>query len=64
MVIETGSLKPTGIVAESERQFLLNYPNPGQLAAGQYQLTGELIWAENDERRTQPFSVDLMIPTP
>lgn len=61
-VVETGNLKPTGIVAESERQFLLNYPNPGQLAAGQYQLTGEFIWAEDDERRTQPFSVDLMIP--
>ncbi|MEQ8463357.1 P pilus assembly protein, chaperone PapD [Coleofasciculus sp. E1-EBD-02] len=61
-VIETGSLKPTGIVAESERQFLLNYPDEGQLATGQYQLTGELIWAEDDQRRTQPFSVDLMIP--
>ncbi|MBE9124622.1 P pilus assembly protein, chaperone PapD [Coleofasciculus sp. LEGE 07092] len=62
--VETGTLDPTGIVAESDRNFLLNYSAQGQPAptAGKYQLTGELVWAQGDNQRTQPFSVNLTIP--
>jgi P pilus assembly chaperone PapD len=64
-VVEKGNLDPTGIVAQSDRNFLLNYPTEGKPApaAGQYQLSGELVWSQGDNQRQQPFSVNLTIPT-
>ncbi|NER99915.1 MAG: P pilus assembly protein, chaperone PapD [Symploca sp. SIO1B1] len=63
-VVEKGSIQPTGIVAQSDRYFLLKYPNQDQPipTSGQYQLRGELVWSEDDEQRKQPFNVELTIP--
>lgn len=63
-VVKTGKLDPTGIVANSERNFLLGYPDKDQssLAPGEYQLSGELVWAQGDNQRKQAFSVKLTIP--
>jgi len=63
-VVEKGGIEPTGIVAQSDRYFLLKYPGKDQPVptSGQYQLIGELLWSEDDEQRTQPFSVELTIP--
>jgi P pilus assembly chaperone PapD len=63
-VVETGNLDETAVIAESDRNFLLQYPGNNQSAPtpGQYQLTGELVWSEDDSQRSQSFSVDLRIP--
>ena len=64
-VVKTGNLNPTGIVAKSERNFLLGYPGKDQssITPGEYQLSGELIWSEGENKRTKSFSVNLTIPT-
>ena len=64
-VVKTGKLDPTGIVAKSERNFLLGYPSKDQsgITPGQYQLSGELVWSEGDKQRTKGFNVTLTIPT-
>src|ERR671932_1698888 len=63
-MVKKGSIDPTGIVAKSERNFLLGYPDKNQrgIAPGEYQLSGELVWSEGDNQRTQGFSVNLTIP--
>lgn len=63
-VVKTGKIDPTGIVANSERHFLLGYPDNDQssIAPGNYQLSGELVWSQGDNPRTQGFSVNLTIP--
>jgi hypothetical protein len=63
-VVKTGKIDPTGIVANSERHFLLRYPDNDQssIAPGNYQLSGELVWSQGDNPRTQGFSVNLTIP--
>jgi hypothetical protein len=63
MVIKTGNLDGNGVIAESDRNLLLNYPDKEEtaLVAGEYQLTGELVWVENT-KKMQPFSVNLTIP--
>ncbi len=63
-VVKTGNLEATGIVAQSDRNFLLNYAPEGQPAptAGEYQLSGELVWGEGNNKSTVPFSVNLTIP--
>ncbi|MBD0344253.1 MAG: P pilus assembly protein, chaperone PapD [Coleofasciculus sp. Co-bin14] len=63
-VVKTGKLDPTGIVAKSERNFLLGYPNKdlSGITPGDYQLSGELIWSEGDNQRSKGFSVNLTIP--
>jgi P pilus assembly chaperone PapD len=63
-VVKNGNFNPTGIIAKSERNFLLGYPGKDQslLATGEYQLSGELQWSEGDNQRTQSFNVKLVIP--
>ena len=58
--VEKGGIEPTDIVAQSDRYFLLNYPSKDQPVptSGQYQLTGKLIWSQDDHQRTQPFSTE------
>jgi len=48
-VIKTGQLDANTVVANSDRNFLLSYPNKDQpaLNPGQYQLSGELLWGED-----------------
>lgn len=64
MVVKSGKLDPTGIVAKSEREFLLEYPDKDKIGItpGEYQLSGELIWSEGNNQRTKNFSVNLTIP--
>ena len=63
-VVKTGNLDSTEIIAATDRNLLLNYPSQGQPlpSPGQYQLTGELAWGENNSNKL-PFSVNLTIPT-
>ena len=63
-VVKTGNLNPTGIVANSERNFLLGYPaqDKSGITPGEYQLSGELVWSEGDNQRTKTFSLNLTIP--
>ncbi|MFP4122170.1 MAG: P pilus assembly protein, chaperone PapD [Coleofasciculus sp.] len=63
-IIQTGESVPTAIVAQSDRNLILNnHPEsePLALLPGNYQLTGELTWGE-DNRNQLPFSVNLNIP--
>jgi P pilus assembly chaperone PapD len=64
MVVKSGKLDPTGIVAKSERNFLLGYPGKDQspITHGDYQLSGELMWSEGSNQRRQSFSINLKIP--
>lgn len=63
-VVTRGNLAPTAIITESDRNLLLNYPAPGEPAPspGEYQLTGELVWHQDNNQTTVPFSVNLNIP--
>lgn len=64
-VIRKGSIAASGFVPESERNlFVLDYPDKKQadLPAGNYQLTGELTWGEENKKSKLPFSVNLTIP--
>lgn len=63
-VVETGTLEPMSVIAESDRYLLLDYPTQDQPAPspGQYQLVGELIWESDSEKSTLPFNIELTIP--
>ncbi|RCJ28298.1 P pilus assembly protein, chaperone PapD [Nostoc sp. ATCC 43529] len=64
-VIKTGQVSANAVVANSDRNFLLNYPNKDQpaLKPGQYQLSGELVWGEDNNKNKLPFNVNITIPT-
>lgn len=59
-VIKMGNLNSTGIVANSQRNFLLEYDD---ITPGEYQLNGELIWFEGKNQRQKSFNVNLTVPT-
>jgi hypothetical protein len=63
-VIKTGKAEATGVIAQTDRNILLNFPgtNGAALSPGTYQLAGELVWGEENNKRTSPFSVNLTIP--
>ena len=63
-VIANDTLQRTGIIAETERNFILNYIlEEGQtLPSGDYQLVGELFWGDYENPDTVPFNLDLTIP--
>jgi hypothetical protein len=58
-VVKSGQVETNGVIAQSDRYFLLN---PIDTAPGTYQLSGELVWGENNESKL-PFQVDVIIPT-
>ncbi|TAE60443.1 MAG: P pilus assembly protein, chaperone PapD [Nostocales cyanobacterium] len=60
--IKTGKIDPNSIVPDSERNLLLNYPGKDDptLTPGEYQLSGELIWENNQQKL--PFNVNISIP--
>jgi urease beta subunit len=63
-IIQTGESVPTAIVAQSDRNLILNnHPEsePLALLPGNYQLTGELIWGDDNSNQL-PFSVTLTVP--
>lgn len=65
-IIQTGESVPTAIVAQSDRNLILNnHPEsePLALLPGNYQLTGELIWGDDNSNKL-PFSVNLTVPEP
>jgi P pilus assembly chaperone PapD len=63
-VLKTGQIEANGIVGESDRNFLLNYPNKDNLLTpGTYQLTGELTWGEDKDKTKLPFKVNVTIPS-
>ncbi|MBN3944407.1 MAG: P pilus assembly protein, chaperone PapD [Nostoc sp.] len=64
-VIKTGQVDTNAVVANSDRNFLLNYPNKDQpaLNPGQYQLSGELFWGEDSKKSKLPFNLNITIPT-
>jgi len=62
-VVKTGKLDATAVVAESDRHLLLNFPGTENLAPGQYQLTGDLVWGEDNNKSKLPFGVNVLIPT-
>ncbi|MEQ8382869.1 MAG: P pilus assembly protein, chaperone PapD [Coleofasciculus sp. A1-SPW-01] len=65
-IIQTGESVPTAIVAQSDRNLILNnHPESEALALlpGNYQLTGELIWGDDNSNQL-PFSVTLTVPEP
>ncbi|MEH2365562.1 hypothetical protein [Nostoc sp.] len=64
-VIKTGQVDTNAVVANSDRNFLLNYPNKDQpaLKPGQYQLSGELFWGEDSKKSKLPFNLNITIPT-
>jgi len=61
-VVKTGVVDSTGIIAESDRNILLNYPNKEQptLKPGTYELRGELVWGE-DNKTKLPFKINITI---
>ncbi|MFW9259020.1 P pilus assembly protein, chaperone PapD [Nostoc sp. CALU 546] len=64
-VVKTGQIDTNAVVANSDRNFLLNYPNKDQpaLKPGQYQLSGELFWGEDNKKSKLPFNLNITIPT-
>ncbi len=64
--VATGTVRETGLVAESERHFLLQYPAKEEpvLSPGTYQLKGELLWGNDfEDPETLPFSLDFTMPS-
>ena len=65
-VVKTGEIPPTIVLAENERNCLVTYLGAEQdrlnLAPGEYQLTGELTWGEDNNKSKLPFSVNLTVP--
>ncbi|MBG1245503.1 P pilus assembly protein, chaperone PapD [Nostoc sp. NZL] len=64
-VVKTGRVDANAVVANSDRNFLLSYPNKDQpaLNPGQYQLSGELFWGEDSNKSKLPFNINITIPT-
>jgi len=66
-VVTTGNVTNRTVMAQGDRFFLLENPNQEvlNLRGGEYQLTGELIWSEDNyrERKTEPFNINLSIPS-
>ncbi|MHC0063211.1 P pilus assembly protein, chaperone PapD [Nostoc sp. UIC 10890] len=64
-VVKTGQVDANAVVANSDRNFLLNYPSKDQpaLKPGQYQLSGELFWGEDSKKSKLPFNLNITIPT-
>lgn len=64
-VVKTGQVDASAVVPNSDRHFLLNYPSKDQpaLSSGEYQLSGELTWGEDNKKSKLPFNVNVSIPT-
>ncbi|MEQ8462978.1 P pilus assembly protein, chaperone PapD [Coleofasciculus sp. E1-EBD-02] len=62
-VIKSGELPASTIIAQSDRNLILNNFQAGtsSLSPGNYQLIGELTWGEDNSNKV-PFSVNLTIP--
>jgi P pilus assembly chaperone PapD len=64
-VIKNGEIQANGVTAQSERLFLLSYPNnESSLTPGIYELSGDLVWGEDKNQTKLPFKVNVNIPSP
>lgn len=63
-VVKTGETPDTGIVPDGDRNIILNPSKKDELALspGTYQLSGELIWGEDKDKKNQRFNVNLIVP--
>lgn len=69
-VIKTGEIQASGVVAQGDRNLVINYPTQGEpaLKAGSYQLTGTLLWGKSmwggntQDFKQIPFNLNLMVP--
>ncbi|MEM8613586.1 MAG: P pilus assembly protein, chaperone PapD [Cyanobacteria bacterium P01_H01_bin.105] len=63
--VATGVTEPFAVLAEGSRHLPLGDFDEtfATLSPGQYQLTGDLIWAEDEEWETLPFELDVTIPS-
>ncbi|MEO0971028.1 MAG: P pilus assembly protein, chaperone PapD [Cyanobacteria bacterium J06639_18] len=63
--IKSGKQDATTVIAEGERNIILPYPSAEdqEIIAGEYQLTGKLVWGHYKNPKIQPFNVNLTIPT-
>ncbi|MEO1378347.1 MAG: P pilus assembly protein, chaperone PapD, partial [Cyanobacteria bacterium J06635_10] len=66
--IKSGKQDKTTVIAQGERNIILPYLSAEdkerkEIAPGEYQLTGKLIWGHYKNPKTQSFNVNLTIPT-
>ncbi|MBR8838203.1 MAG: P pilus assembly protein, chaperone PapD [Stigonema ocellatum SAG 48.90 = DSM 106950] len=64
-VVKNGQVEANAVVAQSDRNFLLvsiSNKNEPALTPGTYQLNGELVWGEDNNKSKLPFKVNLTIP--
>ncbi len=63
--VAAGETEPFSVIAEGSRHLPLGSLDDtfSTLSSGQYQLTGELIWPEDEEWETLPFELDVTIPS-
>jgi P pilus assembly chaperone PapD len=60
--IKTGKVNATGIVPNSDRTININIPQQGlKLQPGNYQVSGNLTWGEQDRKIIRPFSIGVGI---
>jgi P pilus assembly chaperone PapD len=60
-----GVLSPITLVAETTRNIPITFKKDKTkelIPAGNYQLTGELLWGDDSNRKTLPFSLPVTIP--
>jgi len=62
-VVKTGKVDANAVLAGSDRNFLLNYPQKSDLSPGNYQLSGDLVWDKGSKKNQIPFNVNITIPT-
>ncbi len=62
-IIKSGKLDSNSIIAQSDRNLLLDFPGEQNLTPGTYELTGELVWGDDDRKSKQPFKMNVTIPT-
>ncbi len=63
-VVKTGETPDAGIVPDGDRNLILNQSPKEQLALapGIYELSGELLWGESNDKSKLPFKLDLTVP--
>jgi len=63
-VVQTGEIRHNGLMRNTDRDILLIYTskNPTPPAPGNYQLTGNLTWTQDDKPSSLPFSVNFVMP--
>ncbi|MBW4647047.1 MAG: P pilus assembly protein, chaperone PapD [Goleter apudmare HA4340-LM2] len=63
-VVKTGEIESASVIAESDRNISINYPGKDDqaLAPGTYQLSGELLWGENNQKKL-PFNLSFTVPS-